>query len=319
MLQELLEQQRLQTNFFFESFKILELEKLIDHLAAATGVIFLTGVGKSGMIAKKVAVTMSSTGTKAFYMSPIDALHGDVGAVKAEDVVIIFSKSGESDELIELVPAIRAKGATVISILCTAGSRLQQMSDLSLLIPFQKELCPFDLAPTTSTTCQLMLGDLLTVALMKYKAFSLGEYMLNHPSGRIGRRLILKVSDIMLTGEKIPLCLQHDLIYDVLLELTDKRCGAVLVVDNDKKLLGIFTDGDLRRGLQTHQASLLKMSVAELMTKNVKCVPAELLAFEALKIMESSDSKRLSCLAVTDQQAKVVGLIHIHDIIQKGI
>jgi len=319
MLKELIEKQRTYTNHFFETFDLKEVEKLMQLLINTQGIIFFTGVGKSGMIAKKIAVTMASTGTRALFMSPIDALHGDVGMVSSLDCFIVFSKSGESDELINLIPAIKNKGAKVIGVVCNAQSRLNTLCDFILHLPFQAELCPFDLAPTMSTTYQLLLGDLITVALMKHKKFTLDEYASNHPAGRIGKRIIMKVKDLMLSGTKIPVCNPSDILSEVLLELTDKRCGCLVIVDMHKKIRGIFTDGDLRRSLQKYREEVLKMRMDELMTENVKTINSHTLAWDALKLMEANPKQRLSVLPVVDEEENIVGLLHIHDIIQSGI
>ena len=208
MLQELIDKQRSYTNHFFESFDLAEIGKLVNMLMLTEGIIFFSGVGKSGLIAKKIAFTMASTGTRALFLSPTDALHGDIGIVSEKDVFIMLSKSGESDELIHLAPAIRNKGATVVGIVCNDKSRLGLICDYTFKLPFQGELCPFDMAPTMSTTYQLLFGDLLTIALMRHKKFSLDEYALNHPSGRIGKRITLKVQDIMLTDHAFPYVIQ---------------------------------------------------------------------------------------------------------------
>ena len=247
MLQEIFDKQRIYTNHFFESLHLEPIEQLVQLLLNCSGTLFFTGVGKSGLVAKKIALTMVSTGTRACYLSPIDAVHGDLGMVSSQDTFMIFSKSGESEELIHLVPAIRNKGATLIGVMCRAKSRLAAICHQTIILPFQHELCPFDMAPTMSTTSQLLFGDLLTVALMRHKNFGLDQYALNHPSGRIGKRMILKVKDLMLKGERIPVCGPEDRLGDILVELSNKRCGCILIVDQEDKLLGIFTDGDLRR------------------------------------------------------------------------
>jgi len=319
MLKDLIEKQRSYTNHFFESFDFKEVEKLIQLLVHNSGLVFFTGVGKSGLIAKKIAFTMASTGTRALFLSPIDALHGDIGMVSSSDSFVIFSKSGESEELINLVPAIKNKGAKVIGIVCNDRSRLHDLCDFVLNLPFQAELCPFDLAPTMSTTYQLLLGDLITVAIMKHKKFTLDEYALNHPAGRIGKRITLRVHDLMLTGSRIPICEPEDVLEKVLFELTEKRCGCLLVVDSQAKIMGIFTDGDLRRALQKHQEKVLTMPIDQLMTSHVKTVCSSTMAWDALKLMEANPCQRLSVLPVVDEKERLVGLLHLHDIIQSGL
>lgn len=319
MLQELLEKQKQYTDHFFTTVDLQPIERLIDTIVACPGVIFFSGVGKSGLVAKKIAFTMVSTGTRAFYLSPVDAVHGDLGIVSPQDIFIMFSKSGESEELLNLMPAIKNKGAKVIAVVCNANSRLSKASHMSVVLPFKHELCPFDMAPTMSTTTQLLFGDLLTVALMRHKNFSLNEYALNHPSGRIGKRMTMYVRDIMLTGDRIPLCRPDHTISDILVELTNKRCGCVLVTDADHQLAGIFTDGDLRRTLQKIGTDVLSTQVKELMNPNPQVTHPDILAANALQQMEADPKKRVMMLPVVCEKKKVAGLIHLHDMIQSGI
>lgn len=319
MLKELINKQQSYTNHFFDSFDLQEVEKLVDKLSQTQGIIFFSGIGKSGLIAKKIAFTMASTGTRALFLSPVDALHGDIGMVTSRDLFIMLSKSGESDELIQLASAVRNKGAALIGIICNDRSRLSALCEYTFRLPFQAELCPYDMAPTMSTTYQLLLGDLLTIALMKQKNFSMDEYALNHPSGRIGKRITLKVRDLMLTGSRIPLCRPEDRLGDLLVELTDKRCGCLIVVDAERKVAGIFTDGDLRRSLQKYGGTLLDIPVEQLMTRMVKAVPPDLMAWDAMKLMEANPNQRLSVLPVVDDQEILLGLLHLHDIVQSGL
>lgn len=319
MIRQILAKQSENTNYFFDSLDLIESEKIVQLLLNCKGMIYLTGVGKSGLVAKKIAFTMVSTGTKAIYISPTDAVHGDLGMVSNQDVFIILSKSGESDELVALVPAIRNKGALVIAIVCNPNSRLSACCHHSFTLPMKSELCPFDLAPTTSATAQLLFGDLLTIALMQHKNFSLEQYAANHPSGRIGKRITLKVKDLMLTGLRIPLCHPSDKLKEILFELSNKRCGCILVVDEKKHLKGIFTDGDLRRSLQKHGGSIVEAPMNELMSKSAKWIGPNVLAYDALKFMEG-ENQRVMMLPVLDAaEGQVMGLLHLHDIIQSGI
>lgn len=319
MLKELLDKQREYTNHFFNTLNLQGIEQIIDILIKCQGTIFFTGVGKSGLIAKKIAFTMVSTGTKASYLSPLDALHGDLGMVSSQDVFIILSKSGESDELVNLIPAIRNKGALIIGAICNSHSRLAAACQHIIVLPFHKELCPFDMAPTTSTTVQLLFGDLLAIALMRYKNFSLDQYALNHPSGRIGKRITLKVKDLMLTNERIPLCSPEDKVVNILVELSNKRCGCILVADSQKHLLGIFTDGDLRRALQKYGGDVLSNQMKHLMIKTPHTIGPDILAWDAMKIMEGDSQKRIMVLPVVDVNQQILGLLHLHDIIQSGL
>lgn len=319
MLKELLDRQRNYTDHFFATLELQPVEQLVQLLLQSKGVLFFTGVGKSGLVAKKIAFTMVSTGTRAFYVSPTDALHGDLGMISSQDVFIMLSKSGESDELINLVPAIRNKGATLIGIVCNSQSRLAAICHITVTLPFKHELCPFDMAPTMSTTVQLLFGDLLTIALMRHKNFSIDQYALNHPSGRIGKRITLKVKDLMLTGERVPLCKPCDHLSDVLVELSNKRCGCILVADDQLKLLGIFTDGDLSRALQKMGKQILDCRIQDLMTVNPISIGPDVLAWDAMKLMEADDKKRIMMLPVVDSCCQLLGVIHLHDILQNGI
>lgn len=319
MLKELLDKQRDYTNHFLSSLDLIEAEKFVDTLLNCSGVIFFTGVGKSGLVAKKIAFTMVSTGTRAMYLSPMDALHGDLGMVSSQDAFVLLSKSGESEELLNLVPAIRNKGATLLGVVCDPQSRLARACHQTINLPFQGELCPFDMAPTMSTTIQLMFGDLLTIALMRSRNFSLDQYALNHPSGRIGKRITLKVKDLMLKGDQIPTCRPTDKLMDTLVELSNKRCGCVLVVNDKHQLLGIFMDGDLRRSLQKRGASILESPMKEVMTPHPRFASPDMLAWEAMKIMEADPQKRITVLPVIDPDHHLSGLIHLHDIVQNGL
>lgn len=319
MLKDLLDKQRSYTEHFFKSLDLEPIEQLVQLLLKCPGVLFFTGVGKSGLVAKKIAFTMVSTGTRAFFLSPTDAVHGDLGMVSANDAFIILSKSGESDELLNLVPAIRNKGATLISVVCNSESRLAAASHATVTLPFLHELCPFDMAPTMSTTSQLLFGDLLTIALMRHKNFSIDQYALNHPSGRLGKRITLKVKDLMLTGERVPLCGPEHLLGQVLVELSNKRCGCILVVDKEHKMLGIFTDGDLRRTLQKVGGQVLEVKIKDVMNPNPSFIGPEVLAWEAMKRMEENYQRRIMMLPVLDEHRKLLGLLHMHDIIQSGL
>jgi arabinose-5-phosphate isomerase len=319
MLEELVKQQQGNIDFFFRNLGLASVEKIVEILLESSGVVFFTGVGKSGFVAKKIAFTMVSTGTRAFYLSPTDALHGDLGMVSQNDTFVILSKSGESDELIALVPAIRNKGAKVVGVLCKPDSRLGAVCHETIILPFQGELCPYNMAPTTSTVSQMLFGDLLAIALMKRKNFTIDEFALNHPSGQLGKRITFRVKDLMLTGDKIPLCRPGEVLRDVLVELSNKRCGCVLVVDEQMQLKGIFTDGDLRRMLQKVGGEVLSSKMSEVMTQNPASIGPHVLAWDAMKFMEKDPLRRLMMLPVVDENQTLLGLLHMHDIIQKGI
>lgn len=318
MLQELFSQQRKNINHFFDHLDINAAEAVLEIFASCPGVIFFSGVGKSGFIAEKIAVTLVSTGTKAMFVPPTNALHGDLGIVSHRDVFVLISKSGESDELVTLVPYLRNRGVTLIAITSNPTSRLAKASDLAVHLPLLRELCPFDLSPTTSPEIQLIFGDVLATALMRRKNFSIDDYAQNHPAGRIGKRISTRVKDLMLSGESMPLCKENDRLIDVLVELSNKRCGCLLIVDDQQILKGIFTDGDLRRSLQTEGAHILHDPIHKVMTQHPRSTHPETLAWEAMKMMEA-DQKEVTVLPVLEDNRKIVGLIKLHDIIQSGV
>ncbi len=318
MLKKLFEDQRAALNAFFDRIEIKKAQKLLERLQLVKGTIFLTGVGKSSYVARKIAVTLTSTGTRALYLSPTDALHGDIGIVSPEDTFIFLSKSGESEELLNLIPALRNKGAYLVALVCKEGSRLQKACDEMILLPLTRELCPFDLAPTTSTAIQMIFGDTLAVALMQAKGFEIEEYKLNHPAGRIGRQMLLKVADLMLTGDQLPLCTPNAILVDMLVELSKKQAGCLIIVENGK-LCGIFTDGDLRRALEKEGAKALDKKMRDLMVPCARTIDPEALATLALHEMEKNQKSPITVLPVVDKEKKLLGLIKMHDILQSGI
>ncbi|MBI3900990.1 MAG: KpsF/GutQ family sugar-phosphate isomerase, partial [Chlamydiia bacterium] len=245
--------------------------------------IFLTGVGKSGHIAQKIAATLASTGTKAAYLCPNHAMHGDLGLVSREDLILFFSKSGETEELLHLLTTIKHRGVFTIAVVSAPYSRLAKEADFSIQLPIERELCPYDLAPTTSTMVQLIFGDCLAIALMQKKKFSLLDFASNHPGGFIGRKIGFKVSDFMLQGQKLPLCQKKDRLLDVIHELSTKKCGCLLIEEKGR-LIGIFTDGDLRRTIQNLGQEGLMTPMEYLMTPSPRSIGPENLAFEALHL-----------------------------------
>jgi len=315
-LQDLFAQERQYINHFFDHLDFSEMEKVLHLCLQCQGLLILVGVGKSGIIAEKIATTLSSTGTRAFCPSVTNLLHGDMGMITKEDLIIIFSKSGETKELLELMPHFRQKENTILAITSNNTSRLAQAADHCMQLSVEKELCPFDLAPTISTTVQLIFGDVLAMALMKEKEISLEEYAENHPSGSIGKKGTLLVADLMKKGEEIPLCSLEDELVDVIVELSNKKCGCLLVVSKEKHLLGIFTDGDLRRALQKEGAEVMKKQMQELMNPHPITICAEDLAYKALEKMQE---KHYVMMAPVIQEEKVIGLIRMHDIIHEGI
>ena len=318
MIKKLIDEQRAHLDYFYEQLDHEAVQKSFDRIAECQGVVFLTGVGKSGFVAQKVAATLMSTGTKAFFLPPLDALHGDLGMVNNKDMVLILSKSGQTEELLHLLPFIRSKGAMTIVATSSGKSRLAAACDDYIHLPCEKELCPFDLAPTTSTELQLLVGDLLSIYLMEKKSFSLDEYAQNHPGGSIGRRASVRVSDLMKEKTQMPLCIADVCLEEVLVDFTEKRCGCLIVVDEKKRLQGIFTDGDLRRALQTKGERVLKERLGDLMTKTARCISSKAPAIDAMKVMESDQQHPIMVLPVVDD-GEVIGIIKMHDLIQSGL
>ena len=319
MIKQLLNRQKESLNFFFEHLNVTETQKIIDLIYKCKGIIYFTGVGKSALVAKKIALTLTSTGTKALYLGATSAMHGDLGIVSKEDVFVVLSKGGESEELLNLVPFLRNRGVFVIGLVSDPKSRLAKASDQYIHLPLEKELCPHGLAPTTSSVIQMLFGDILAIALMELKEFPLDQYRLNHPAGKIGKRLTIKVRDLMITGEGIPLCRPEDKLVDELVELSNKKCGCLVVIDSSHQLLGIFTDGDLRRALQSHGSKALEASIGELMIKTPKTILPDVMAYDALLQMESNQKSPVMVLPVVDENKKVIGIIKMHDIVQAGV
>lgn len=314
MLEKLFKDQRVLINAFFDAIDLKQAQAVLDACLQCQGKIVFSGVGKSGIVAEKLATTLTSTGTRAQHMTPTDARHGDIGMLDPADLLVVLSKSGESDELIDLMPLAKMRNVKTIAWVSNPASRLSKLCDLSMELPLKKELCPFDLAPTTSSALQLIFGDILTVALMEKKQFSLDAYAMNHPAGSIGKKLTMHVRDLMLKGDALPLCSADTLLTDALEELSNKRCGCLLIVD-EGCLIGIFTDGDLRRLLQK-SGSIAGIKLKDVMQTTFSSIGADLLAFDALKLMEGE--KRVMMLPVTKGR-HLIGLIHLHDILQAGI
>lgn len=319
LLKELFDNERQYLNHFFENINLNEMNKVLQHLYQCKGLTILTGVGKSGLVAEKIAATMTSTGTRALFLSPTNALHGDMGIIHSGDVFVILSKSGESEEILSLIPYVRNKGATIIAILASENSRIAKAVDMVLVLPPVKELCPFDKAPTTSTTMQMIIGDVLAIALMRLKNVSIEDFAKSHPAGKIGKRITLKVKDLMLTNNNVPLCKPEDKLVDTLVELSNKQCGCVMIVDETTKLLGIFTDGDLRRALQNKGVHALDTAMQHLMIKTPRFIGPDVLAWQAMEAMEADQKRPIMVLPVLDDGCKVLGIIKMHDIVQSGV
>lgn len=290
--------------------------KAIDLLCACEGKVIVTGIGKSGIIAQKIAQTLTSTGTIAIFLQPSDALHGGLGVVAAEDVVIALSNSGETDELLAILPSIRGRGCRVISIVGNTDSTLAAQSDALLDASVDKEACPLNLAPTASTTVALAIGDALAMTLMESKGLTQTDFALNHPAGRLGKRLTLSVRDLMHESPNI----SPDASWlDVVKAISKSALGAVNVIDDESKLLGVVTDGDLRRTIErTSPDGLASLAAESMMTASPVTATPDMLAFDALKLMEDRPSQ-ISVLPVVDADGKCLGLLRLHDIVRSGL
>ncbi len=315
-IRSLFEKKRKYLEYFFENIDIEKTQSILQILLNCKNNIIFTGLGKSGFIANKIAMTMLSTGTKAIYLPVTDALHGDIGIVSQDDVFVVISKSGQTDELLEIIPYIKKRHAKVIAVVSNKKSEMIKIADEFIYLPVLKELCPYNLAPTTSTAVQLIFGDVLTVALMQKKNFSLKDYAINHPKGAIGKQITLKVEDLMKKEEDLPICKEEDLIKDVLHLLSTKNCGCLIAIDNNKAIKGIFTDGDLRRVIEKEGSGFLSIKIKDVMTKSPKVIIKDLLAIDAMKEME--EQKQITVIPVVENN-KLIGLIRMHDIIQAGL
>ncbi|PIE23998.1 MAG: D-arabinose 5-phosphate isomerase [Neptuniibacter caesariensis] len=279
------------------------------------GRIIVTGMGKSGHIGKKIAATLASTGTPAFFVHPGEASHGDLGMITPKDVVIALSNSGETAEVITIIPLLKRMKAPLISITANPDSTLSTAANANLHIGVEKEACPLGLAPTSSTTAQLVLGDAIAIALLEARGFSAEDFAFSHPGGSLGRRLLLKVSDIMHADQEVPKVLTGSLLKDALIEMTQKRLGMTTIVDQHDALLGIFTDGDLRRALDLN-INLQNTTIDQVMTPNGTTVTSDMLAAECLQIMEK---EKINALIVTNDANQPVGALNMHDLLKAGV
>ena len=290
-------------------------EAAVDLIFSSYGRVVVTGVGKSGLIARKIVATMNSTGTPAIFLHPADAVHGDLGIVRQGDVVIILSKSGNTGEIKNIFPLFKQMNVKIISIVGSMDSFLAGTSDVALDGSVLEEACPHDLAPTASTTVALALGDALAIALLKKRDFTPEDFAFFHPGGIIGKRLLLKLGEIMLKDDAVPVVHGTVSLKDAIIEMTSKRLGATCVVDDEGVLLGIITDGDLRRLLEK-QSDIHNLLAVEAMTEHPKTIHPQALASTALEIMEQY---KITQLIVVNQRRQPVGIVHVHDLIQLGL
>ncbi|HET8555421.1 MAG TPA: KpsF/GutQ family sugar-phosphate isomerase [Rhodanobacteraceae bacterium] len=306
-----------------EAAAICSLEPRIDgafseaclRILDCNGRVVVSGMGKSGHIARKVAATLASTGTPAFFVHPGEASHGDLGMIQPQDIVLALSNSGETDELLFILPVIKRQGIPLIAMTGNANSSLARQADIHLDVSVPAEACPLGLAPTASTTAALVLGDALAIALLEARGFTADDFARSHPAGALGHRL-MKISDVMHIGDAIPMVRVDATLTEALMEMSRKGLGMTAIVDDDARLLGVFTDGDLRRMLDDHGVDLRTASVGEAMSRNPKVIGPEKLAAEAAQLMETH---KIHALLVVDDTRRVVGALNIHDLLRARV
>ena len=310
-----------------EAAAVRDLEKRLDErfvravelLLGCSGKVVVTGMGKSGHVCRKIAATLASTGTPALFLHPGEGAHGDLGVVVAGDVVVAISQSGETEELVRILPSLKRLGVPIVAMTGRAQSALAAAADVTLDLSVAEEACPLGLAPTSSTTACLALGDALAVALLETRGFRKEDFAANHPGGSLGRRLLLRVEDVMHTGDAIPLVGEDTPLAEAIHVVSSKRLGVTGVVDRDGKLLGVFTDGDLRRAIQAAKSGdVLFEPIAKRMTKNAKRIRRDALAVDALSLMERHSITSLFVFD-DDAAAKPAGVLHLHDLLKAGL
>ncbi|MGB2696814.1 MAG: KpsF/GutQ family sugar-phosphate isomerase [Candidatus Zixiibacteriota bacterium] len=292
-----------------------EFIRAVELILGCKGKVIVTGIGKSGIIGKKIAATLASTGTAAIFLHPAEGVHGDLGMVCREDVVIAITKSGGTDELYQMIPLIKRLGVPIITFTGNLKSPIAEKADVVIDVSVDEEACSNNLVPTSSTTATLVMGDALALTLLEERGFSSEDFALLHPAGHLGKRLLLTVSDIMHKGDQVPVVQENTDMKDVILEMTSKRFGATTVVNENKELVGVFTDGDLRR-LVEKTDEIFKLKAREVMTKNPKTIQGEELAAKALNEMESYN---ITCLIITNGKKQPTGIIHLHDLLKSGV
>lgn len=290
----------------------------VDMMINCKGRVIVTGMGKSGLIARKIAATLASTGTPAFFLHPAEGIHGDLGMVTVEDVVLALSNSGETGEVVGLLPTLKRIGVSIIAMCGNEQSTVVRNADVFLDCAVTKEACPLGLAPTASTTAALALGDALAVVLLSERKFTPNDFALFHPGGSLGRRLLLKVEHIMHDGEENPTVTLEKTVKEALFVITDKGLGATSVVDESGRLVGLITDGDIRRGLEKGHEFLDK-PVSVLMTKTPRTITKDKLAAYALNVMEKNKPRPITVLPVVDEDYKAIGIIHLTDLLRQGV
>ncbi|MCB1824123.1 MAG: KpsF/GutQ family sugar-phosphate isomerase [Candidatus Competibacteraceae bacterium] len=286
-----------------------------DHMLHCQGRIVVLGIGKSGHIGGKIAATLASTGSPAFFVHPAEASHGDMGMITARDVVLALSNSGETDEILTLLPLLKRLGVPLIALTGNPASTLANNADVHIDVSVPQEACPLGLAPTSSTTATLAMGDALAVALLEARGFTAEDFARSHPGGRLGRRLLLLTDDVMHIGARIPRNVPDDLLKDALLEMSRKGLGMTVVVDGGERVLGVFTDGDLRRALD-RQVDVHTARVADVMIRDCKTIAPGTLAAEALRMMQQY---KINALPVVNSAGKLTGILNMHDLLRAGV
>ena len=299
------------------------LDRIDNNFVEAVNIIYnckarvvVTGMGKSGIIAKKIASTFASTGTPAFFMHPAEGVHGDIGMLTKGDVLLIVSNSGETEEVVTLLPIIKRLNIPLVSIIGKSNSTIAKNSDITLDASVTKEACPFNMLPTSSTTTALVLGDAIAIAIINKRGFRKEDFALLHPSGILGKKLLLRVEDIFHTGTLIPKVTEEDNVYDAIIEISGKGFGCTAVEDCKGNLVGIITDGDLRRAMEKYRKSVLSIKVKDIATCNPKTIKKDILAVKALQIMEEN---KITVLLVVNDCEQLIGLLHMHDLVKSGI
>ena len=290
----------------------------VHMIMESKGRTIVTGMGKSGHIARKVSATLSSTGTPSIFLHPAEGIHGDLGMVTGDDVILAFSNSGETVDILNILPSLKRIGAQLIAGVGNHNSTLAKNSDVILDASVEKEACPLGLAPTTSTTVALALGDALAIVLLSCHHFTKNQFAIYHPGGALGRKLLMTVENVMHKGNDNPVISEDSIVQDALFMMTEKGLGAVSVVDEEGRLVGLVTDGDVRRGLETG-SNFLQWPVDAMMTKNPRQITSDKLAAEALHIMEKNQPRPITVLPVVDGDGKAVGMVHLTDLLRQGV
>jgi len=326
-IESIFKEQHELVDYFFANLNYPEVEDFIEAILEVSGnpgIIYLTGMGKSGIIASNISQMLVSIGIRAMFLSPVNALHGDVGVLTSRDALVLFSRSGQTSELLNLIPAARNKKTYLIGVVSNREGKLAKQCDQMIYLPLKKELCPFDLAPTTSSVLQLIFGNTVVSLLMKRIGLTREAYAMNHPAGRIGKRLTAKVSDVMRSVEDTAICGPDDRLIDQIGNMSKKRGGCLVVLNNTQQVIGILTDGDLRRQIEKHGVVALELTLGELMTKKPWTTTPTEMAFDSMQEMERSEpNQKKKCIkempVISDEDGTLIGLITLHSLVQYGL